>query len=188
MASAISCRTPDWKRSRPTFVADCVASLREQTATLCEEMLQSISDGKTEGVHQKTLNRLIRFIDQFRQMNSRWRADEPPLRVPSASQEGEAITAGAAVSWAEEHLFDRSSVVREHELWRYALEFARGSALTPTDLKRETASCAYIREANGKLARKDALEREWRIVQMAKHGTGRFAPLVPHAPQRASKK
>ena len=51
------------------FVAECVASLREQTATLCEEMLQSISDGKTDGVHQKTLNRLTRFIDQFKQMN-----------------------------------------------------------------------------------------------------------------------
>jgi len=32
-------------------------------------MLQSISDGKTDGVHQKTLNRLTRFIDQFKQMN-----------------------------------------------------------------------------------------------------------------------
>jgi flagellar biosynthesis/type III secretory pathway chaperone len=52
-----------------TFVADCVASLREQTAVLCEEMLQSISDGKTDGVHQKTLNRLTRFIEQFKQMN-----------------------------------------------------------------------------------------------------------------------
>ena len=51
------------------FVAECVASLREQTATLCEEMLQSISDGKTDGVHQKTLNRLTRFIEQFKQMN-----------------------------------------------------------------------------------------------------------------------
>jgi hypothetical protein len=51
------------------FVAECVTSLREQTATLCEEMLQSISDGKTDGVHQKTLNRLTRFIDQFKQMN-----------------------------------------------------------------------------------------------------------------------
>jgi len=51
------------------FVGECVASLREQTAILCEEMLQSISSGKTDGVHQKTLNRLIRFIDQFRQMN-----------------------------------------------------------------------------------------------------------------------
>ena len=51
------------------FVAECVTSLREQTATLCEEMLQSISDGKTDGVHQKTLNRLTRFIEQFKQMN-----------------------------------------------------------------------------------------------------------------------
>jgi hypothetical protein len=51
------------------FVAECVATLREQTATLCEEMLHSINDGKTDGVHQKTLNRLVRFIDQFKQMN-----------------------------------------------------------------------------------------------------------------------
>ena len=52
-----------------SFVADCVTSLRAQTATLCEEMLQSISSGKTDGVHQKTLNRLVRFIDQFKAMN-----------------------------------------------------------------------------------------------------------------------
>ena len=50
------------------FVADCVASLREQTATLCDEMLTSIQTSET-GVHQKTLNRLVRFIDQFKQMN-----------------------------------------------------------------------------------------------------------------------
>jgi len=52
-----------------SFVGDCIASLREQTAQLCEEMLQSISDGKTDGVHQKTLNRLVRFIEQFKQLN-----------------------------------------------------------------------------------------------------------------------
>lgn len=50
------------------FVADCVASLREQTAQLCSDMLQSIQTSET-GVHQKTLNRLVRFIDQFKQMN-----------------------------------------------------------------------------------------------------------------------
>ena len=50
------------------FVADCVAALREQTAVLCDEMLQSISTSET-GVHQKTLNRLVRFIDDFKQMN-----------------------------------------------------------------------------------------------------------------------
>ena len=50
------------------FVADCVATLREQTAVLCAEMLTSIQSSET-GVHQKTLNRLVRFIDQFKQMN-----------------------------------------------------------------------------------------------------------------------
>ena len=50
------------------FVADCVASLREQTAVLCHEMLDSINSNKV-GVHQKTLNRLVNFIDQFKAMN-----------------------------------------------------------------------------------------------------------------------
>lgn len=50
------------------FVAECVATLREQTAQLCEDMLHSIQ-GSDKGVHQKTLNRLIHFIDQFKQMN-----------------------------------------------------------------------------------------------------------------------
>ncbi len=51
-----------------TFVADCVATLRQQTAQLCDEMLNSIRTGET-GVHQKTLNRLVNFIAQFKQMN-----------------------------------------------------------------------------------------------------------------------
>jgi hypothetical protein len=51
-----------------TFVGDCVASLREQTAELCEQMLSSINNCDT-GVHQKTLNRLVRFVDQFKQLN-----------------------------------------------------------------------------------------------------------------------
>jgi len=50
------------------FITDCVASLRKQTAQLCEEMLKSMHSG-TSGVHQRTLNRLVRFIDQFKAMN-----------------------------------------------------------------------------------------------------------------------
>jgi hypothetical protein len=55
-------------RGAERFVADCVAALRQQTAQLCEEMLETIRTGKT-GVHQKTLNRLVRFIDQFKSLN-----------------------------------------------------------------------------------------------------------------------
>jgi hypothetical protein len=35
-------------------------------------------------------------------------------------------TAEQAVNWAEHHLFERRSVVHEHELWRHALEHSRG--------------------------------------------------------------
>jgi hypothetical protein len=51
-----------------SFVGDCVTSLREQTAKLCDEMLSSFRDGTT-GVHQRTLNRLTEFITNFRQLN-----------------------------------------------------------------------------------------------------------------------
>ena len=51
-----------------SFVGDCVASLREQTAQLCRDMLSSINGCET-GVHQKTLNRLVKFIEQFKSMN-----------------------------------------------------------------------------------------------------------------------
>lgn len=56
------------QRGVEAFVADCVASLREQTGQLCEDMLHSIETNEI-GVHQKTLNRLVNFIGQFKQMN-----------------------------------------------------------------------------------------------------------------------
>ena len=56
------------RRDTEAFVAECVVSLRDQTAQLCDDMLHSIGTSET-GVHQKTLNRLVRFIDQFKQMN-----------------------------------------------------------------------------------------------------------------------
>ncbi len=51
------------------FVGECVVELRHQTAQLCDEMLASMRSGKTDGVHQKTLNRLVKFIDDFKQLN-----------------------------------------------------------------------------------------------------------------------
>ncbi len=49
------------------FVADCAATLREQTARLCDDMLKTIDT--TGSVHQRTLNRLVNFIDRFRELN-----------------------------------------------------------------------------------------------------------------------
>ncbi len=105
--------------------------------------------------------------------------DEATLRLPAATAQSVAISSNNATSWAEEHLFERRSVVYEHELWRHALEFARGSTLTVAELKQETTSREYLRQPDGKLTRKDVLGREWRIVQMAKQGSGRFSALSP---------
>jgi hypothetical protein len=49
------------------FVRESTAVLREQTAQLCRDMLATIEG--TGSVHQKTLNRLVRFVDRFRQLN-----------------------------------------------------------------------------------------------------------------------
>ena len=50
------------------FIRESVASLREETARLAEEVLATIS-GSENGVHQRTLNRLGTFIDNFRTLN-----------------------------------------------------------------------------------------------------------------------
>lgn len=108
--------------------------------------------------------------------------DETALHSPpTTASNAEPVSSAGAISWAEEHLFNRRSIVNEHELWRHALEFARGSAVTLEELKRGTASRDYLREADGKLTRKDVLAREWRIVQMASRGLGQFSALGAHA-------
>jgi conjugative relaxase-like TrwC/TraI family protein len=87
----------------------------------------------------------------------------------------------AAVTWAEEHLFDRRSVVLEHELWRHALEHARGQNVTIQELQQATRDRGYIRNERKprNVTTKGTLEREWEIVCLAKNGVGRFHPLAP---------
>ena len=50
------------------FIRESVASLREETARLAEDVLATIN-GSENGVHQRTLNRMTAFIDSFRTLN-----------------------------------------------------------------------------------------------------------------------
>lgn len=50
------------------FIRESVASMREETARLAEDVLATIN-GSENGVHQRTLNRLTTFIDSFRTLN-----------------------------------------------------------------------------------------------------------------------
>jgi conjugative relaxase-like TrwC/TraI family protein len=120
-----------------------------------------------------------------RKLRSLWRNEltideldslRPQSRVREDSRE---LLAREAVTWAERHLFERRSVVHEHELWRHALEAARGSSTSLNEIKRETASREYLRSGEDKVAHRDVLAREWEIVQAARDGIGAYAPLSP---------
>ena len=66
------------------------------------------------------------------------RSDSRPTEAP-----GEGVK--EAVAWAEEHLFDRHSVVSEHELWQTALERMRGANVEIDELKDVTRRRRYVR-------------------------------------------
>ncbi len=93
------------------------------------------------------------------------------------------VTALGAVAWAEDHIFDRSSVALEHEIWRHALERARGAELSVADLREATARADYIRQGpdSRRLTTREVLGREWEIVCLAKDGVGKFRPLASAA-------
>ncbi len=99
------------------------------------------------------------------------------------------ISVAEAVQWAEEHLFDRNSVVLECQVWQEALGRARGEDFSLAELKNLTERRGYIRDADrpGELTKRDVLLREWEIVQTAKEGVGDCWPLVPN-PQPANPK
>ena len=99
---------------------------------------------------------------------------------PIQPKDGEPkLTVAEAVSWAEEHLFERRSVVHEHEIWRQALVAARGSAFSLDELKAETSRRDYVRGEGDKVSHRDVLTREWQLVELVRDGTCRHASLVP---------
>jgi conjugative relaxase-like TrwC/TraI family protein len=85
-----------------------------------------------------------------------------------------------AVQWAEEHLFDRNSVVLECQLWQEALGRARGETFSVSELTDFTRRRRYIRDEArpNEVTLRDVLLREWEIVQTAKEGVVACHPLV----------
>ncbi len=88
-------------------------------------------------------------------------AIEQPLTAASS----EAL-AERAVSWAEEHLFERRSVVLEHELWRHALEHVRGQNVDLAEIQAATRRRGYVhyKQHPGRVTTREVLQREWEIV------------------------
>ena len=92
----------------------------------------------------------------------------------------EHIGVGEAVQWAEEHLFDRNSVVLECQVWQEALGRARGENFSIEELKESTRQHNYIRDAErpNEVTMREVLMRELEIIQQVKDGVGVCRPLV----------
>ena len=98
-------------------------------------------------------------------------------RSPEIAQK---MTAEQAVGWAEQHLFERRSVVHEHELWRHALEHTRGQAVSLPEIKAATRKREYIRgeQFQGKITTREVLQRELNIVRLSQHQMHKYEPLA----------
>jgi ribosomal protein S8E len=98
-------------------------------------------------------------------------------RSPEISQK---MTAEQAVGWAEQHLFERRSVVHEHELWRHALEHTRGQTISLPEIKAATQKREYLRDEQfqGKITTREVFQREFNIVRLAQHRMRQYEPLV----------
>lgn len=103
-------------------------------------------------------------------------ANRESMRTP----EGQRVTVSESVQWAEEHLFDRNSVVLECQVWQEALGRARGGNFSVAELQEFTGQQGYIRDAErpGEVTKRDVLMREWEIVQTARDGVAACHPLV----------
>jgi conjugative relaxase-like TrwC/TraI family protein len=96
---------------------------------------------------------------------------------PEISQK---MTAEEAVGWAEQHLFERRSVVHEHELWRHALEHTRGQTISLPEIKAVTRKREYLRDEQfqGKITTREVFQREFDIVRIAQHRMRQYEPLA----------
>jgi conjugative relaxase-like TrwC/TraI family protein len=101
------------------------------------------------------------------------------LKLKTAPSLQDVCSVTSALALAEQHLFERKSVVHEHELLRYALQFARPAHFTLAELKTEISTRNYIRNESGKMTRHDVLARERAIISFArKSGLSALTPQV----------
>jgi conjugative relaxase-like TrwC/TraI family protein len=84
------------------------------------------------------------------------------------------------VAWTDQHLFERRSVVSEHELLSTALAHGRGQTFDLASLKQAVEARDYVREdGTRQLTSRDVLRCELDIVLAARDGRRRHAPLNP---------
>jgi conjugative relaxase-like TrwC/TraI family protein len=84
------------------------------------------------------------------------------------------------VAWADEHLFERRAVVRDHELMAAALERGRGEDFDLGALRQSIDQRGYLREKDSdKLTSREVLSWELEVVVAAHDGRNRHTAMSP---------
>ncbi|MEO8350201.1 MAG: MobF family relaxase [Chthoniobacteraceae bacterium] len=160
---------------------------KELLANAPEKQLQNIAEIRDHIAHNER-SRKIKNVPRER-LRELWDGQLSPeeresiAAVVAGAREGGRVlkpaNAEEAVRWAEDHLFDRKSVVHEHELWRHALVHVRGQDLDIGELHQATAAADYLRDERhpGKVSTEPVLSREWDILARAKDGVGKHEPM-----------
>ena len=98
---------------------------------------------------------------------------------PTARAAGDRADAAAVVAWADDHLFERRSVVKDYDLMSTALAHGRGQDFDLAALREAIEQRGYIREdGTHKITSRDVLRCELDIVMAARGGRRRFAALA----------
>lgn len=101
------------------------------------------------------------------------------LRTVSPQPTRSADIAGV-VAWADEHLFERRSVVQEHELLSEALARGRGEDFTVAQVRESIDQRGYVREeGTRKLTSREVLGWELESVMAAREGRNGHDELSP---------
>ncbi len=99
---------------------------------------------------------------------------------PKAAEAATRIDAAAALAWADEHLFERRSVVSEPELWSEALARGRGENFSLRELRAAIDQRGYVRErSTNRLTSREVLGWELECVVAAHDGQNEHGKLAP---------
>ncbi|HVT94088.1 MAG TPA: MobF family relaxase [Bryobacteraceae bacterium] len=99
---------------------------------------------------------------------------------PKATETATRTDATAALAWADEHLFERRSVVSEPELWAEALARGRGENFGLRELRAAIDQRGYVRErGTNRLTSREVLGWELECVVAAHDGRNEYGKLAP---------
>jgi len=168
---------------RHQAIDEAIAELKESGSVINNEkgLREALSldkrARKIQGIQPQELKRL--WNEQLSDAEKRTLTGLKPEMAVARKEEPDSCH--RALRWAEEHVFDRHSVVLEHQLWRHALERGRGENWAVADLKAKSQQRNYIRDEDkpGRVTTREMLMREHKIVEMAHDGISEFWPLVP---------